>query len=99
MLNSKQRAILKKEAQRLKPLFQVGTNKVHTNNISAIVEAFNTREIVKVKVNRDNNEDKLIVNNIAEELAKAIPAEVVCIIGTTIILYKNNNKLKVQIKI
>ncbi len=99
MLNSKQRAVLKKEAQRLKPLFQIGTNKLHEKNVSAIEEAFNTRELVKVKVNRENSEDKEFIEKIAKELTASISAESVCIIGTTIILYKENIKLKERIKI
>lgn len=91
MLSSKQRANLKSHAQRMKPLFQVGASELHENNIKAIGETFNTKELIKVKVNRVNKEDKNITNEIAQTLASSVEGlEVVGVIGTTIILYKEH---------
>jgi RNA-binding protein len=93
MLSSKQRANLKSQAQRMKPLFQVGASELHENNIKAIGDTFNNKELIKVKVNRVNKEDKNITKEIAESLTEKIPGvEVVGVIGTTIILYKEHKE-------
>ena len=54
---------------------------------------FNTQELIKIKVNRQDQEDKNIVRTYADELASSLKAEVVYVVGTTIILYKYNAKL------
>ena len=99
MINSKQRATIKKEAQKIKSTFQIGQNELHEGNLEAFKLAFNTKEIIKIKVNRSDTKDKEIAKNIAEEIAKKIDAENVCVIGTTIILYKKNDKLENSLKI
>jgi RNA-binding protein len=103
MLSSKQRANLKSCAQRIKPLFQVGASELHENNINAISDTFNTKELIKIKVNRINKEDKNITNEIAQTLSKSIEGvEVVGVIGTTIILYKEHvnpeNRMDINVK-
>ena len=91
MITSKQRAILKSKAQSMKPLFQIGASELHENNIKAISDTFNNKELIKVKVNRVNKEDKNIANEIAQKLAQSINGiETVGVIGTTIILYKEH---------
>ena len=65
MLNSKQRAMIKKEAQKIKSSFQIGQNELHEGNIEAFKMAFNTKEIIKIKVNRSDNKDKEISEKMA----------------------------------
>ena len=99
MLNSKQRAMIKKEAQKIKSSFQIGQNELHEGNIEAFKMAFNTKEIIKIKVNRSDNKDKEISEKMANEIASKVQAQKVCVIGTTIILYKKNDKLDDSLKI
>ena len=90
MLTSKQRSYVKSKAQHIKATFQIGANELHENNVRAIRETFNTKEILKIKVNRVNKEDKEITRKMAEQIAKEVEAQVVGVIGTTIILYKQH---------
>ena len=49
-MTSKQRAYLKGLAMELDPIFQVGKNSVTPENVAAIEEAFNRRELIKIAV-------------------------------------------------
>lgn len=89
-LDSKQRAKLKAEANKLKASFQIGAGELHESNIAAIDQTFNTKEIVKVKVNRQDKNDKDITRIFAEELSTKTNSQVVGVIGTTIILYRQH---------
>lgn len=98
-LNSKQRAKLKAEANKIKATFQIGAGELHENNISAIAQTFNTKEIVKIKVNRQDKNDKEISRIFAEELSAKTGSTVVTVIGTTIILYKQHKDPEMRIKL
>ncbi len=87
-LTSKDRATLKSAAQKIKPTFQIGAAELHENILKALDDTFNTKELVKVKVNRADKSDKEICRTIAEEIESKIDVQVVGIIGTTIILYR-----------
>ncbi len=98
-LNSKQRATLKGHAQKIKATFQIGAGELHENNIAAINQTFNNKELVKVKVNRQDKTDKNITREFANELSKKTGSEVVAVIGTTIILYKQHKDKDLRIKL
>lgn len=49
-LTSKQRAHLRSLANHLKPLVQIGSGGINASTLQSIREAFNTRELLKVKV-------------------------------------------------
>ncbi len=87
-LTSKERATLKSAAQRIKPTFQIGAAELHENILKALDDTFNTKELVKIKVNRADKSDKNICRELADEIEKNIDVQVVAIIGTTIILYR-----------
>lgn len=93
MLNNKQRQQLRKEAHNIKAKSQIGAKGLTDDVINSIGEMFNTQELIKIKVNRQDQEDKNIVRTYADELALSLKAEVVYVVGTTIILYKYNAKL------
>ena len=89
---SKKRQELRKEAQSLKPIIQIGGNGITDAVIKTIKEAFNTRELLKIKINREDNSDKKIVKDIAKIIENKIKkSEIVYIVGTTIIIYKEND--------
>lgn len=88
MLNSKERSILKKHAQHLKPTVQIGAAELHENNIQSISDALNNKELLKIKVNRVDKSNKDITRNIANELEEKANLDVVGIIGTTITVYR-----------
>lgn len=85
-LTSSQRAHLRSLAHHLKPILHVGTEGVSDAVIDSVREAFNTRELLKVKVHESA---PLPVANAAEEIAREIPeAHVAQTIGRTMVLYR-----------
>lgn len=93
MLNNKQRQQLRKEAHNIKAKCQIGTKGLTDDVIKSIGEMFNTQELIKIKVYRQDQEDKNTVRTYADELSSSLKVEVVYVVGTTIILYKYNAKL------
>ncbi len=89
-LTSKERAQLKSVAQKLKPLFIIGAAELHENVLKGINDTFNNKELVKVKVNRVDKSDKDVVRRLADEIENSIDVQVVGVIGTTIILYRQH---------
>ncbi|NIP57936.1 MAG: ribosome assembly RNA-binding protein YhbY, partial [Gemmatimonadetes bacterium] len=85
-LTSKQRAHLRSLAHELKPILQVGADGVSDPVLASIEEAFNTRELLKVKV-RDGAPAE--VDETADAIRDGLAGvEVVQTIGKTIVLYR-----------
>ena len=85
-LTSKQRAHLRSEAHDLKAILQVGTSGVTDPVIEAVEEAFNTRELLKVKVLDGAPED---VDEAADAIRDALDdVHVIQTIGKTMVLYR-----------
>ena len=85
-LTTKQRAYLKKLAHPLKPVHQVGKEGLTVPGVRAIREAFNTREILKVKV---QDSAPANVRATGEALVAQIDdAHLVQVIGRTLVLYR-----------
>lgn len=95
MLTGKQKRFLRAEAHSLKAIFQVGKTGVNENMINQIQEALEKRELLKVSVLQNSPEDK---DTVSRQLAEGTGAEVVQVIGNTIILYKESVENK-QIKL
>lgn len=89
-LTGKEKATVRKVAQKYKAEFQVGAKDIHQGNIDAINEGFNSKEVMKIKVNREDIYDKKIVGEIAQKLEKELKCQIAGIIGTTIIIYKEH---------
>ncbi|MFJ7950011.1 ribosome assembly RNA-binding protein YhbY [Lysinibacillus sp. NPDC096418] len=93
MLTGKQKRFLRAEAHHLTPIFQVGKGGVNDEMTKQIREALEVRELIKVRI-LDNCEDEK--QEVAEALAKGARAELVQLIGLTVVLYKesrNNKKI------
>lgn len=91
MLTGKQKRYLRSLAHHLDPIFQVGKGGVNEHIIRHIEEAIETRELMKISVLNNNDDDR---NEIARELAEGSGAEVVQVIGRTIVLYKESRDNK-----
>ncbi|WP_077621438.1 ribosome assembly RNA-binding protein YhbY [Sediminibacillus massiliensis] len=91
MLTGKQKRYLRAQAHHLDPIFQVGKTGVNENMIIQVGEALEKRELIKVSVLQNCMEDK---GEVAENLASGAEAEVVQIIGNTIVLYKESDENK-----
>lgn len=95
MLTGKQKRHLRSQAHHLNPIFQVGKTGVNENMIEQIDEALEARELIKVSVLQNCMEDK---NEVADALVQGANAELVQVIGNTIVLYKESRENK-QIKL
>jgi RNA-binding protein len=85
-LNAKQRAHLRSLAHHLKPILQIGKEGITDAAVRAVEDAFNTREILKVKV---QEAAPLSAREAGEQFASRIPKVAhVQTIGRTIVLYR-----------
>ncbi len=91
MLTGKQKRYLRSEAHHLDPIFQVGKGGVNDHMLKSIAEALEVRELLKVSILTNNTDDK---HEVAEELAQGTGAELVQLIGKTVILYKESTENK-----
>lgn len=87
MFTSKQRAYLRSQANGIDSIFQVGKGAVSQEMAIEIAKALKKRELVKISVLQNCEED---VRSVADEIAELIRCEVVACIGKKVILYKEN---------
>ncbi|MBQ4103371.1 MAG: ribosome assembly RNA-binding protein YhbY [Clostridia bacterium] len=88
MLNSKQRAQLRAEANGLDPIFQIGKEGVTESVIAQVEDTFNTRELFKIKVHLETSPET--PKEIATKIAEATKCDVVQVVGGTIVLFRIN---------
>nr|WP_325199943.1 ribosome assembly RNA-binding protein YhbY [uncultured Oscillibacter sp.] len=88
-LTSKQRAQLRGLANGIDTILQVGKEGIGENLIKQADDALEARELIKGRV-LDNNLD-YDTRTAAEELAKATRSEVVQVIGTKFVLYRETH--------
>lgn len=89
MLTSKQRAYLKSISNKLNPVFQIGKSGLTAAQISQIDDYLRVHEIMKIRV-LDNS--LYTAKEASAEIAEVIEADVVQVIGSIGILYKENKK-------
>ncbi|MED4530794.1 ribosome assembly RNA-binding protein YhbY [Metabacillus fastidiosus] len=87
MLKGKQKRYLRAEAHHLNPIFQVGKGGVNENMVKQISEALEARELIKINILQNCEEER---NTVADKLSKGAKAELVQVIGNTIVLYKES---------
>ncbi|WP_413380104.1 ribosome assembly RNA-binding protein YhbY [Alkalihalobacillus sp. 1P02AB] len=91
MLTGKQKRFLRSKAHHLNPIFQVGKGGVNENMVQQISEALEVRELIKVSVLQNCEYDK---QEVADEINKGTKADIVQIIGNTIVLYRESVEQK-----
>lgn len=91
MLTSKQRAYLRSLSNKLEPIFQVGKGGVNDNQLKQIDDALEKRELVKVHVLENALLD---TRSVCNEVADALGAEPVQVIGKKFIIYKESRDNK-----
>jgi len=89
MLTSKQKKLLKALAHRLKPLTNIGKGELSKELTATIQRYLFDHELIKVKILNTVTTPKA---EVAQKLAEATGAEMVNLIGKTIILYKKTDK-------
>lgn len=87
MLTSKQRAYLRGLASSYETIFQIGKGGISENLIQQVNDALRKRELIKLRV-LDNS--MLTAREAADQLAEAVKADVVQVIGSRFILFKRN---------
>ena len=88
-LTSKQRAQLRGLANGIDTILQIGKEGIGENLVKQAGDALEARELIKGKV-LDNNLE-YDARTAAEELAKATRSEVVQVIGTKFVLYRESH--------
>lgn len=93
-MTSKQRAYLKSIAMKQDAIFQIGKSSLTPEITSAVTEALNARELIKISVLQNCMDDS---RAIAEALAERTRSQVVQVIGKKIVLYKEGKDEKKKI--
>ncbi len=91
MLTSNQRGYLRSLANTMDPIFQVGKGGIGDNLIKQFNDALEARELVKATILRNADAG---ARETCEEIAKQTGAEVVQVIGSKFVLYKESKKHK-----
>lgn len=91
MLTGKQTRYLRSLAHHLDPIFQVGKGGVNDHLVRHIEEAIEKRELMKISILSNNIENP---KEIGAALAEQSGAELVQVIGKTIVLYKESRDNK-----
>ncbi|CAM3815893.1 ribosome assembly RNA-binding protein YhbY [Mesobacillus zeae] len=91
MLTGKQKRFLRSKAHNLSPIFQVGKGGVNENMVSQIADALEARELIKVSILQNCDEDR---DTVAAHISKGAGAELAQVIGNTIVLYKESRENK-----
>lgn len=89
MLTSKERAYLRGLANSIPAIFQIGKDGISSNLEQQVLDALESRELVKINV---LNNSLLESREVSQELAKNISAEVVQVIGNKFVLYKRSRE-------
>lgn len=95
MLNSRQRAQLRGLANSMETILQVGKSGVSENTVKQVSDALEARELIKL---RTLETCPVTPREAAEEIAEKTGADVVQVIGTRFVLYKESKDNK-QIKL
>ena len=91
MLTGKQKRYLRSLAHNIDPIFQIGKAGINDNMISQIDETLENRDLIKIHILQNNFDDK---NDLAQTLSQATNSEVVQVIGSMIIIYRESQENK-----
>lgn len=89
MLTSKQRAYLRRLANGIDPIFQIGKGGVSDELINQLAGALELRELIKVRILETAMLD---TKETANEVASRLKADPVQAIGSKFVIYKRANK-------
>ncbi|MCX7921728.1 MAG: ribosome assembly RNA-binding protein YhbY [Clostridia bacterium] len=92
MLTGKQRSYLRSLANNIQPIFQVGKGGVSDNMVKQFSDALEARELIKATVLKNALTD---TREVCEEIAERTGAEVIQVIGSKFVLYKESKENRV----
>ena len=90
-LSSKSRAALRAEAHHLRAAVHIGQHGLTDATRQTVDDALRTHELVKIQFTKSAD---MSARDAASELANALGADVVQVIGKTATLYRENPELK-----
>ncbi len=93
MFTSKQRSVLRSLAQNIEPIGQIGKGGITENAINSFSDALEKRELIKLTVLNNSESD---AKELIQELADALNAEPVCVIGHKIVLYRRSKRKDIE---
>jgi RNA-binding protein len=88
-LSGKQRRHLRALGHHLDPLVQLGKNGLTDGIVSAVDEALETHELVKIRIGTECPDDR---HDVAEKLPPLVRAELGQVLGRTLLLYRRHPK-------
>lgn len=88
-LTSKQRAFLRGKASVMDPIFQIGKSSLTPELITAVNDAIEKRELIKVSVLKNCMDEP---RSIAEMLGERTHAQVIAVTGRKIVLFRPRKK-------
>lgn len=88
-LTSKQRSHLRGMASMINPIFQIGKASLTPEIISAVDDAIEKRELIKISVLKNCADDP---RELGEIIAERTHAQVVAVTGKKIVLYRKSKK-------
>ncbi|MGN1319804.1 MAG: ribosome assembly RNA-binding protein YhbY [Acutalibacteraceae bacterium] len=91
MLNSRQRAQLRGMANTYETIFQVGKGGINAQLIKQVDEALEARELIKLRVLETCPDSS---RTAADQIANSVGADVVQVIGSRFILYRESKDNK-----
>lgn len=89
MLTGKQRRFLRAMGTGIDPIFQIGKGGLSENLIKQLDDALEARELIKVKVLTNSEETP---KDAGGQIALAINAELVQVIGKTMLFFRSSKK-------
>lgn len=95
-MTSKERAALRAKANPLEPVIQLGKEGISDNLITQIDDTLDARELIKIRVHLETAPKT--PKELAQELAAALGAEVIQVIGGIIVLYREADEEKIALK-
>lgn len=91
MLNSRQRAQLRSMANGIETIFQIGKGGIGDQLKKQVDEALEARELIKLRTLEASPQTS---RDAAENIAEAVGAEVVQVIGSCFVLYRQSQNDK-----
>lgn len=91
MLTGKQKRFLRSKAHHVNPTFQIEKAGLNENMIEQLDEILENRELIKIHILQNNMDDK---SELARAVSEATNSELVQVIGSMIVLYKESKENK-----
>lgn len=91
MLTAKQKRLFRAEGNRLRAEIWIGKEGISEGTIRTLENSFNTKELVKIKLQESS---PLNCAESAEKLCRRSGAELVQILGNTLLLYRPRKEKK-----